>query len=143
VIPDDLRELAEQQPGHVRREDASLAEAAIASLGIPIGSEFAEFFRAYRITSYRSPVSYEELSDVAEPTTQIEEATQFVRETWQLPERYVCLTSCEGEGAYLYDRSNGSVHDFSLAHRDAFLSGEPKAQWRGFHAFMTWYLGGE
>jgi hypothetical protein len=143
VIPDDLRELVEKQPGHVRRDDPSLAEAAIASLGVPVDGQFAEFFRTYRITAYHSPSSNEELSDVAEPGPEIAQATWFIRDTWQLPERYVCLTSCEGEGAYLYDRTDGSVCDFSLADREAFLSGEQTPQWRDFYAFMKWYLGGQ
>lgn len=143
MIPDDLRWLVEKQLGHVHRRDRAKAERALAELGIHADSEFAQFFRDYAITLFGSDVSNEELVDIAEPTFRIAAGTRFVQEVWELPERYICFTSCQGEGGYLYDKESGAVFDFSLATRDAFVEGLEPARWGSFFEFMCWYLGGE
>lgn len=142
MIPDDLRGFIEKQPGNVHRRDRAKAEQALAYLGIPDG-EFAQFFHEYAITLFGSDVSDEELVDIAEPTFRINASTRFAQEVWALPERYVCFTTCQGEGGYLYDKGSGSVFDFSLATRDSFVEGRELPRWSGFFEFMRWYLTGE
>ncbi len=143
MIPADLRRLVEKQPGHVHRRDRAKAEQALVELGIPADSEFAQFFHEYAITLFGSDVSDEELVDIAEPTFRIAAGTRFVHEVWELPARYVCFSTCQGEGGYLYDKESGAVFDFSLATRDAFVEGREPPLWRSFFEFMRWYLGDE
>ena len=140
MIPDKLRFLVEQQAGDVARSNLVAAQRALSELEIPPESEFAEFYRTYRVTLFQSDVSDEQLCDISEPSTEIAKGTRFVREVWKIPEQYICLTSVQGEGAYLYDKSTGKVWDFALASRDAFLSGRERPKWDSFFDFMTWYL---
>jgi hypothetical protein len=114
---------------------------ALQKLNVPPESEFAEFFLAYTITLFLSEVSDEELCDIAEPSEQIKDGTDFIHEVWGLPENYICFTTAEGEGCYLYDKVSGKVWDFELKTRDRFLRGEIPAKWDGFYEFMIWYLG--
>ena len=105
-------------------------------------SQFAQLYLAYKLLSFQSDVSYEELIDVAKPNRAVAVGTRFAHEIWGLPDKYVAFTSIEGEGAYLYDRENGQVWEFELASRDAFLAGMQQPKWNSFFEFMEWYLGG-
>jgi hypothetical protein len=140
MIPEELRSKVEQQPGNIHRSNSEAVDQALEELGIAPGSEFGAFFREYVITFFRSDVSDEELCDLLEPTAEISAGTRFVREMWELPEQYVCLSNIQGEGAYLYDRNTGEVWDFYLAHREDFLAGKQKPISKGFFEFMSWYL---
>lgn len=142
MIPERLKTLVQQQKGEVTRADPSAAKRALIALGIPLESQIAEFFLTYQISLFQSDVSDEQLCDIAEPE-EVAMGTQFAREVWELPERYVCLSSAQSEGAYLYDVNTGEVHDFSLASREDFLAGKEPARWKTFFEFLTWYLGGD
>lgn len=141
MIPIQLKKLVEQQPGKVHRTNREAVERALSDLNVSFDSEFAEFFLAYTITLFKSDVSGEQLCDVAEPTPEVALGTHFVHDVWELPEQFVCLSSVQGEGAYLYDRNTGKVWDFDLGCREDFLSGGQPAKWNSFFEFMTWYLG--
>jgi hypothetical protein len=140
---DEMRGLLGRKTGIVARLDRQRAERALIELGIPLDSEFAWFFSNYMIALFVSPASYESICDVSEPTSQVRHRTEFGHDVWELPERYVCFTTCEGEGGYLYDKESGAVFDFSLATRDAFVEGREPPRWRSFFEFMRWYLGDE
>ena len=137
-----MRRLIERQSGIVARPDRSKAEGALTDLGVPLDSEFAWFFTNYMIELFVSPVSSESIRDVSEPSTEIKYGTEFAHEVWELPEHYVCFTTCQGEGGYLYDKESGAVFDFSLATRDAFVEGREPPRWRSFFEFLHWYLAG-
>jgi hypothetical protein len=141
MIPKELRAAIERQPGNIHRSNPGAVDQALEELGIASDSEFGTFFREYVITLFRSDVSDEELCDLLEPTAEISTGTRFIHDVWELPEKYVCLSSVQGEGAYLYDRDTGEVLDFDLAHRDDFLAGKQKPISKGFFEFMSWYLG--
>jgi hypothetical protein len=140
VIPNKLRHLVDAQVGDVRRSDASLARRALADLGISATSEFGEFFVTYRIIGFTSARSSERLVDLVEPSAAIKMGSDFVHEVWALPARWIAISSCEAEGAYLYDKETGAVFDFELANRDVFLAGRQSPRWNGFFEFMAWYL---
>jgi hypothetical protein len=142
MLPIELKTLVEKQPGQVQRKNRAAAELALSNLKVPLDSELAQFFLAYTITLFQSVVSSEQLCDIADPTHEIAVGTRYIREVWELPEQFVCLSSVQGEGAYLYDLNVGSVWDFELGARDAFLTGRQSARWQGFYEFMIWYLGG-
>lgn len=142
MIPDTLNELVERQLGNVNRINHDDVKNELSILGVPIESEFAEFFLKYKITLFVSDVSDEQLCDISKPTKEITDGTNFVHEVWGVPGNYICLTSCEGEGAYLYDRETGKVWDFDLESRDEFLAGNQHPMFDSFFEFMIWYLGG-
>jgi hypothetical protein len=133
--------LVEQQPGQVQRTNHAAVKQALSDLNVPLNSDFAVFFLNYTITLFRSDVSGEQLCDIAEPTPEIALGTRFVHDVWELPEQFICITSVQGEGAYLYDVKTGKVWDFELGYREVFLAGQLPAKWSSFFEFMTWYLG--
>lgn len=140
MIPESLITLVEKQPGNVKRLDRHAVTRALSDLGVPLDSEFAEFYLNYKITIYNSDVSDEQLCDVAEPSCEVAVGTKFAHEVWGLPARYVCFTSAQGDGGYLYEVDTGMVWDFSLSTRDNFFSGKEQPRWKSFFAFMVWYL---
>jgi hypothetical protein len=139
-VPPRLQQLIEAQPGQVHRDNAAGVDVEFAALGVGVDGQFAEFFRRYRVTLFRSVVSDEQLCDIADPTPEIAIGTRFVQEVWKLPQNFICLTSVQGEGAYLYDVSTEAVWNFSLSDRDNFVSGKGTPAWASFYDFLTWYL---
>jgi hypothetical protein len=141
MIPEKLRvQIERQRRGDICRSKPEAVNQALEELGIPLNSEFGDFFREYAVTALDSPGSKDELCDLLEPTKQILDVTEFVHETWKLPENYICFSSGQGEGGYLYDRDTGTVWDFDLADRDDFIAGRHKPAWNSFFEFMNWYL---
>ncbi|PAU59955.1 hypothetical protein BZL41_16265 [Pseudomonas sp. PIC25] len=140
MIPPQLISLIEKQPGNIHRANTESVVEALKALDISLESEFAEFFLNYVITFFKSTASNEELCDIAEPSNEIEVGTDFIHEVWELPENFICLTTVQGEGCYLYDKKNGEVLDFSLAQRAEFLAGKVGLKWNTFFDFLTWYL---
>lgn len=101
MIPKSLKALVESQPGNVKRTNRDNAARALSDLGIPLDSEFAEFYLNYKITLFCSEVSDEQLCDVAEPYCEVAVGTRFAHDVWGVPERYICFTSAQGEGVSL------------------------------------------
>lgn len=139
-IPERIRALAAgNHIGPVARKDIAKARAAMDKLSIPRESEFYAFCSEIRLGNLLSPSSYEALVDVSEPSEQVAVGTNFVREVWGLPSEFICFTTCEGEGAYLFSTKTQSVYDFSLAERNRFIA-SPEPQWATFFSFIEWYL---
>lgn len=103
MIPSTLIELIEKQPGDIHRVDKACTAQALKKLDIEKDTEFSEFFLTYTITAFMSESSDIELLDIINPN-QIEDFTDFVREVWELPVNFICLTSTQSEGCYLYDK---------------------------------------
>jgi hypothetical protein len=108
-------------------------------LGVSPQSEFFAFYSAFNAINLHSEASYETLLDVSEPTASVARATAFVREVWELPRDFICITSCEGEGCYLYSTLTEAVYDFSLADRELFIR-NPVPKWHTFFEFVEWFL---
>jgi hypothetical protein len=125
--------------GAVLRKDVSLAQCAMKKLGVSEGSEFYEFYSMFIASNLVSSSSYESLVDVSEPTEEVALGTRFAHEVWELPKEYICFSSCQGEGGYLYSTKDHAVYDFTLANRDQFLE-RRNINWESFYEFITWYL---
>ncbi len=138
-VPEKIRSLIMHQAGEVLRKNKKKTISELNKLGISEKSQVYSFFLEFTITLFISTSSYEELVDIAEPTAQIFTGTEFAHEVWGIPEQYICLTSCEGEGCYLYSKETQSVYDFSLAEREGFIL-NPIPAWETFFEFIEWYL---
>lgn len=66
--------------------------------------------------------------------------TAYVREVWSVPDCFVCLSSTEGEGAYLYDVSSEKVFEFELGQHEELASGSLHPRWKSFWEFLDWFL---
>src|SRR5687768_214301 len=114
MIPREIEDLVHQNSvDRPERDNVVAAQDAMHKLGIPPSTEFYEFCSKYCLGSLTSARG-EQLVDVSEPSNEIEIGTRFVREVWDLPDGLICLTTCQGEGGYMYFLSNGAVYDFSL-----------------------------
>jgi hypothetical protein len=100
-----------------------------------------------------SEASYEQLEDVVVPVLDgqprvdaepldapVGMATSFVREVWDVPARFICLTTTERDGAYLYDSVSGAIYDFSLNQQKELPEGTLSTRWISFFQFIRWYL---
>src|SRR5688572_10525790 len=125
---------AERPPGQL-----PLVRSCLQQLGIAEDSELAEFFREYRLSSVLSARTVEIL-DVCSPTPQLLAATEFARDTYQMPEDAICLTSGEGEAFIVLSKRNGKVYDLGVAQLPAFESGNLAPKWDSFFALLRWYL---
>jgi hypothetical protein len=139
MIPEELKLLVEKAR-NVKRTKVVEVEQALAELGVNPNSEFSEFYREYKITLFESSKSGEYLCDICEPPGEMAMSVDFAHKSWGLPDNFICFTSCEGEGGYLYDKNTGKIWDFSLATRQDFIDGKEQPRWDGFFEFMIWYL---
>lgn len=140
MIPSDVRQLMSQQQGDTSRSDVGLAQSALAQLGVKRDSEFWEFYSEYCVSAVMSSVSTEELMDPSDPGPQLADVTEFARETYELEEGFVCITSGEGEGFYLYSLAEASVYDVGVDELDDLEAGRIKPRWASFYDFMRWYV---
>lgn len=142
MIPNSIKELMSKQQGQVKRpsEDAEKVVQCLKDLGLEGHEQLHEFFTTYRLSGVLSKTSPEELMDLASPTPQIAEVTEFVRDTYGVLEDFVCLTTGEGEGFYLYSKSDRRIYNVGVDELDALEAGEKKAEWNSFFELLEWYL---
>lgn len=140
-IPESLVERMEEQGDYVVRQDVELARREMNALGVNAQSEAYCFFSKYvPAAAVYDAHCYEELVDPCSPTPQMREVTEFVRETYGVGERFICLTSAEGEGFYLLDVVRGGVYDVDVPVSRELNEGDVEPTWPSFFAFMDWIL---
>ena len=140
MVPTKLVDLVSKQPGDTVRLDKKAVKDCLNELGVSPSSELAIFYLDYKVSTFCSNASDEELLDVVSPSGAISRASNFVHEVWELPENFICLSSVEAEGCYLYEKISGSVYDFDLADREDLIEGKLEPRWPSFFSFMIWYL---
>ncbi|GIW80234.1 MAG: hypothetical protein KatS3mg105_2041 [Gemmatales bacterium] len=153
MIPLHIQQLLDERGYSQRTDDKEVIRRTLVALGIDPASELGEFYLAYDPSLLQSDTSYEQLLDVVIPVvdgaapveadpseTPVGMATAFVRDVWEVPERMICLTTTEGEGAFLYDLSSGAIYDFSLSEQAELCNGSLSPRWNSFFEFIAWYL---
>ncbi len=53
--------------------------------------------------------------------------------------KFLELSSIEGESSYFYERESGNVYDVNWKDMGSLLAGKIKPQWRDFGTFLDWY----
>ena len=145
-ISETVRSIMDQHVAenrHARRspEQAGEVDDALSVLGIDKTLPIGEFFAAYDLCAILSgPDIYVELLDLCSPTRQIEAATEFARNVYELHPDFIALSSGEGEGFILYSKRDGSVHDVDISDFDKLRNNELAPAWPSFNALMEWYL---
>ena len=131
-----------KQLGQVKRpsEDATKVAQCLKDLDLEGHEQLYDFFMAYKLTGVLSKTSPEELMDLASLTPQILEVTEFVRDAYEVSDDFVCLTSGEGEGFYLYSKTDHKIYNVGVDELDALEAGEMKAEWNSFFELLEWYL---
>ena len=154
MIPFHIRQLLDERGYSQRTDDKEAIRRMLNALGIDPASELGEFYLAYDPSLLQSDASYEQLQDIVVPVvdgaapvetdpsyTPIGMATAFVRDVWEVPDTMICLTTTEGEGAFLYDLSSGAVYDFSLSQQKELSDRTLRPRWISLFEFLKWYLG--
>lgn len=142
MIPNNIIKLMELQVGHTKRENSERdsVESLLHALGLSNDSEIGEFFLTYKLSGVLSDSSNKELLDIASPTPQILEETEFVRETYEVTDEFVCLTSSEGEGFFLFSIKDHKIYDLGVEDLDLLEEGNYLARWTSFYELIEWYL---
>ena len=141
MIPKSISDEMLRTRGNVLRKSESLVVEELRRLGVPEHSQFGEFFIHFQVSALSSAVSKEELMDLASPAPQIRSVTEFVHGVYDVPDQFICLTSAEGEGFYLYDRDSEAVYDVGVEDVQALAARTVTPSWRDFYTFISWYLG--
>ncbi|MDB5707082.1 MAG: hypothetical protein JWN66_4198 [Sphingomonas bacterium] len=141
MIPADIRALCEARPGHIYQADNSAATSCLATLGIDPATEFHAFFSTFVIANMYPTHSRDTLAPVADSAGDPQPGIAFAWEVWGIPDRFVAMTSLEGEGGYFYDKATGNIVDFELAHRADFVAGDRRILGETVFDFLRWYLG--
>ena len=124
----------------LRGEDQS-ARDALAELSIAPDSELASFYMRYQ-GPFISPRRFRELLDIEYPTAEVVEQTDYVRGEYGVPDDFVCLTTIEGEGMYLYQVSTGAVFDVGIEDVSRLGGdGDVEPRWPSFNAFLLEFFG--
>lgn len=141
MIPRSIVDAMSRQVGLVNRSenDAERVLASLAELGVSDHEQLKEFFLAYKLSGVLSKRETE-LVDLCSPTPQILETTEFGRDTFEVTDDFICLTSGEGDGFILYSKTSRKLFDVSVDELDAVESGERKADWESFYDLIKWYL---
>lgn len=141
MIPKDLDEMVKncKRWHEIPKKDHHEIHEYLRKHKIPLESDFAQFVMTYSLDLVTPSSDFEDLMEVR---CEIEglSTTEYVIEEWGVPEKYVALSSIEGEGCYLYDKETGQVVDFNLADTDEFLAGEIPVLANSFFDFMRLYL---
>jgi len=56
-----------------------------------------------------------------------------------LTDRYLRISSIEGEGSYFYDKETDAVYDVDWNQMDDFVAGKLKPMFNSFYDFLEWY----
>ncbi|CAB5499616.1 hypothetical protein [uncultured Gammaproteobacteria bacterium] len=60
-----------------------------------------------------------------------------------ITDRYLRISSIEGEGSYFYDKKTDAVYDVDWGEMDDFMAGKLKPIFTSFYAFLEWYYSEE
>ena len=143
MIPQTIVDAIENQSrGNYMRTNSDSTEVleSLRELGVDEHNQLKEFFLRYNLSGCLLGQEGEELLDLCSPTRQIAGATDFGRDVYEVPASYICLTSGEGEGFYLYSIADRIVYDVDVDQLDALEAGQIKARWESFYDLLEWYV---
>lgn len=140
MIPEAIVDRMREQGDYVVRRDVLVAKRELLALGISEGSEAFCFFAEYVAAEIEDSECDVELLDPSSPTPQMSSATDFVRELYGVSNRFVCISSTEGEGFFLLDILEGGVYDVEIPIEDALNEGRVEPSWTSFFSFIEWFL---
>jgi hypothetical protein len=141
MVPDSIITAMSRQAGAVKRTHDELPKvhSSLEALELSRDQQVKEFFEEFKLSAVLTRRG-QELLDLCSPAPQIEEATEFGRDTFDIPENFVCLTSGEGEEFILYSKRDGKVYDVSVSQLYDLEAGKTEATWSSFYNLIEWYL---
>lgn len=140
MIPVEVKNFLAKDTGDVIRHDRNSAIQSLMLLGVSPGTQLGEFYLQYQ-GSFISPRLLAELLDIEGPAIPaIPDQTEYVRDRYHIPEKFLALTSDESPGMYLYNKEDAKVYDLDIAVYKEFMAGLIPAKWESFNEFLVWYF---
>ena len=151
MTSDEMRHYLIARGYELRVDDDRVIQRSLDALGIEGDCELGWFFRAFNpVFLVGKPV---ELLDILEPKPDhptlpplppweapVGGETVFVREVWDVPDEFLCLSTTDTDHAFLYHLSTGHIYDFSHGQYEELRSGALPPRWKTFFEFLEWYL---
>lgn len=111
----------------------------LAELGVSKGTTFYDFYsRAYFI-----PIGQGEELNTLDGIIEHKES-QFHEDDYpEIYDRFLQLSSIEGEGSYFYEIATDTVYDANWGEEEAMMSGTLDKKWPSFYSFLEWYYSPE
>jgi hypothetical protein len=107
----------------------------LADLGVPKVSDFYEFYSRTRFM----PVGEGEELNTLDGIIEHKESGFHEEDCPGIYDRFLQLSSIEGEGSYFYEIETGIVYDADWGEEKAMMLGTLEKKWPSFYAFLEWY----
>lgn len=112
------------------------AVAHLRRLGVLEGSLFFEIMSRYRAIPLGQG---EELNTLEQIVENVNDYCVWDDDYPKFSEKYLELSSIEGEGSYFYDKATDAVYDVNWGDMPEFVGGRIPPTWISFKEFLEWY----
>lgn len=109
------------------------------SLGVDKNSQFGQFFLLGFGGYGGGPNPASELFNIEQIAINYTEV-DFLHDSFGLGDHFITISDVEGEGAYLYNKLNGSVYDLYLRDIEKLKNDELEPRWKDFNSFLLWNI---
>jgi hypothetical protein len=122
---------------NLRRANVAAVKSVLASLPVPPGPDFAEFFENFVGPIGSERVGYQ-IIDLAEDEPSVLTATEQVQEQFDLPKRYLVISDLLADGVLIYDCTTDAVYDVDFEGTiDRLMQGALQPRWNSFSDFLS------
>ena len=115
------------------------AESKLASLGVPEDSSLYEFYTNIGFI----PLGQGEELNTLDGIIEHKESGFHEEENPGIYDRFLQLSSIEGEGSYFYEIETGIVYDADWGEEESMMQGTLAKKWPNFYSFLEWYYSPE
>ena len=148
-VKESGKEISEEEAKELmRKQDCSeeyiektfkSTESKLASLGVPEDSTLYEFYTNIGFIPLGQGEELNTLDGIIE-----HKESEFHEEEYPgIYERFLQLSSIEGEGSYFYEIETGIVYDADWGEEEAMTQGTLEKKWSSFYSFLEWYYSPE
>jgi hypothetical protein len=114
-------------------------EVKLKELGIEEGTTFYEFYTNLGFIPIGQGEEIHTLDDIID-----EKESQFHEEDYPgIYDRFLQISSIEGEGSYFYEIATEIVYDTNWGEEEAMMLGTLENNWPNFYSFLEWYYSPE
>ncbi len=104
-------------------------------LGVAEGCAFYEFYTNIGFIPMGQGDELHSLDEIIN-----EKESQFHEDEYPgIYDRFLQISSIEGEGSYFYDIELGLVYDANWGEENSMIEGTLEKKWPGFYEFLEWY----
>ncbi|RAS72845.1 SMI1/KNR4 family protein [Priestia endophytica] len=139
VLPPALHGVLQED--FYKRRNKSKVNTVLANLDVEVSNSFSEFYNTYEGPFWEEHVPYE-LLDMVEEDRNIQFYTDILRKVHKFPKNYLVLSELSANTVLILDTLTDKIYCMNFeGEDDLLLSGELKASWSTFYAFLEDYFG--